>query len=98
MVFKSKIKKRKLELFLHFDQQSRHTNNYLFNVVFLECFKFVDATPVGLQIRKNAFIEFDSNDMDVFWNQTIASTERDLLETLNLNTRIREHNVSKEER
>ena len=56
--------------------------NYFFHVVFLECCKFVDATPVGLQIKKNAFIEFDSNEMCVFWNQTIASTERDLLETL----------------
>ncbi|XP_066911610.1 uncharacterized protein [Clytia hemisphaerica] len=58
------------------------TYNYFFHVVFLECCKFVDATPVGLQIKKNAFIEFDSNEMCVFWNQTIASTERDLLETL----------------
>ena len=56
--------------------------HYFYHVVFLECCKHVDTRPHGIQIKKESFTKFESEDTTAFWEQTIVSTERDLFETL----------------
>ena len=56
--------------------------SYFLHVSFLETCKSYDLCPSGLNIRKKPFIEFESDDLKVFWQETLAKTERDLLEAL----------------
>ena len=52
------------------------------HVSFLETCKSYGLLPRGLSIRKKPFIEFESDELKVFWNETIVNTEKDLLEAL----------------
>ena len=56
--------------------------SYFLHVSFLETCKSYDLCPSGLNIRKKPFTEFESDDLKVFWQETLAKTERDLLEAL----------------
>ena len=56
--------------------------SYFLHVSFLETCKSYDLCPSGLNIRKKPFIEFESDDLKVFWQEALAKTERDLLEAL----------------
>ena len=38
--------------------------------------------PTGRSIRKKPFIEFESDELKMFWKETIVNTEKDLLEAL----------------
>ena len=56
--------------------------SYYFHLSFLETCKSYGLCPTGLNIRKKPFIEFESDELKVFWKETIENTEKDLLETL----------------
>ena len=56
--------------------------SYYFHVSFLETCKSYGLCPTGLSIRKKPFIEFESDELKVFWKETIENTEKDLLEAL----------------
>ena len=56
--------------------------SYFLHISFLETCKSYNLCPSGLNIRKKPFIEFESVDLKVFWQETLAKTERDLLEVL----------------
>ena len=56
--------------------------SYFLHISFLETCKFIDIRPAGIQIKKQSFIEFRSQDMIASWQDTIESTERQLLDTL----------------
>ena len=49
---------------------------------FLETSKSYGLCPAGLNIRKKPFIEFETSDLKVFWNDTIKRSEDNLLEAL----------------
>ena len=56
--------------------------SYFFHVSFLETCKSYGLCPVGLNLRKKLFIEFETIDLKVFWNEAIKKTEENLLEGL----------------
>ena len=56
--------------------------SYFLHVSFLETCKSYGLCPTGLNIRKKPFIEFETSDLKVFWNETIKKTEENLLEAL----------------
>ena len=56
--------------------------SYFFHVSFLETCKGYGLGPAGLDMQKKRFIEFETNDLKVFWNETIKKTEENLLEAL----------------
>ena len=56
--------------------------SYFFHVSFLETCKSYGLCPTGLNIRKKPFIEFETSDLKIFWNETIRKTEENLLEAL----------------
>ena len=41
-----------------------------------------ELCPAGLSISKKPFIEFETEDLKVFWKETLIQSEKDLLETL----------------
>ena len=49
---------------------------------FLETCKSYGLCPAGLNIRKKPFIEFESDDLIIFWTETLLSAGNDLLEAL----------------
>ena len=49
---------------------------------FLETCKSYGLCPAGLNIRKKPFIEFECDDLIIFWKETLLSAENDLLEAL----------------
>ena len=53
--------------------------SYFFHVSFLEACKSYGVCPAGLNIRKKPFIEFETSDVKVFWNETIKKAEESLL-------------------
>ena len=56
--------------------------SYYLYVSFLETCKSYSLCPAGLNIRKKPFIEFESDDLIIFWKETLLSAENDLLEAL----------------
>ena len=56
--------------------------SYYLNISFLETCKSYGLCPTGLSIRKKPFMEFESDELKVFWKETIVNTENDLLEVL----------------
>ena len=56
-------------------------NHYL-HVSFMKTCKSYELCPAGLSISKKPFIEFEMNDLKVFWKETLIQSEKDLLETL----------------
>ena len=56
--------------------------SYFSHVSFLETCKSYGLCPTGLNIRKKPFIEFETSDLKIFWNETIRKTEENLLEAL----------------
>ena len=56
--------------------------SYFFHLSFLETCKSYGLCPAGLNIRKKPFIEFETSDLKIFWNETIRKTEGNLLEAL----------------
>ena len=56
--------------------------SYFLHVSFLETCKSYNLCPGGLSIKKEPFIEFESDDLKVFWRETLTKTENDLLEAL----------------
>ena len=55
---------------------------YYLHVSFLETCKSYSLCPTGLNIRKKPFIEFEYDDLIIFWKETLLSAENDLLEAL----------------
>ena len=55
---------------------------YYLHVSFLETCRSCTLYPTGLNIRKKPFIEFESEDLIIFWKETLLSTENDLLDAL----------------
>ena len=49
---------------------------------FLETCKSYRLCPAGLNIWKKPFIEFETSNLKIFWNETIKKTEENLLEAL----------------
>ena len=49
---------------------------------FLETCKSYRLCPTVLSIRKKPFIEFESDELKVFWKQTTENTKKDLMEAL----------------
>ena len=58
------------------------TVSYYLHVSFLERCKSYELFPAGLSISKKAFIEFETEDLKLFWKETLVQSEKDLLETL----------------
>ena len=56
--------------------------SYYFHVSFLEICKNYGLCPTDLSFRKKPFIEFESDELKVFWKETIVNTEKDLQEAL----------------
>ena len=56
--------------------------SYFLHVSFLETCKKYRLCPAGLNIWKKLFIESETSDLKVFWNETIRKTEENLLEAL----------------
>ena len=56
--------------------------SYFFHMSFLETRKSYGLCPAGLNIRKKPFIEFETSDLKVFWNEAIKKSEENLLEAL----------------
>ena len=55
---------------------------YYLHVSFLETCKSYGLCPADLNIRKKPFIEFECDDLIIFWKETLLSAENDLLEAL----------------
>ena len=68
--------------FISVFQYAVKTVSYFFHVSFLETCKSYQLCPSGLNIRKKPFIEFESDELKVFWKETLVQTENDLLEAL----------------
>ena len=49
--------------------------SYYLLISFLETCKNYGLCPTGLSIRKKPFIEFESDELKVFWKETIINTE-----------------------
>ena len=56
--------------------------SYYLHVSFLETCKSYGLCPTGLNIGKKPFIEFGSDDLIIFWKETLLSAENNLLEAL----------------
>ena len=56
--------------------------SYYLHVSFWETYKSYGFCPTCLNIRKKPFIEFESDDLTIFWKVTLLSAENDLLEVL----------------
>ena len=69
--------------------------SYYLHVSFLETCKSYGLCPKGLSIRKKPFIEFESDELNVFWKETIINTEKDLLEALCVGICERMFNIEK---
>ena len=63
-------------------QYAVKTMSYYLHVSFLETCKSYSLCPTGLNIRKKPFIEFEYDDLIIFWKETLLSAENDLLEAL----------------
>jgi len=68
---------------------------YFFHIAYLETCKSFDLIPNGLLLNKKPFISFITDDLEASWEETIKSTERQLLETLILG--INEKRIALEE-
>ena len=60
-------------------------NHYL-HVSFMKTCKSYELCPAGLSISKKPFIEFEMEDLNVFWKETLIQSEKDLLKTLCIGT------------
>ena len=69
--------------------------SYYLHVSFLETCKSYGLCPTGLSIRKKPYIEFESDELKVFWKETIINTEKDLLEALCVGICERMFNIEK---
>ena len=58
------------------------TVSFYLHVSFLETCKSYELCPAGLSISKKHFIEFETEELKVFWKETLIQSEKDLLETL----------------
>ena len=56
--------------------------SYFYHISYLESCKFVDVCPGGLIINKSPFISFSSHELTAIWEDTISSTQSQLLDTL----------------
>ena len=56
--------------------------SYYLHVSLLETCKSYSLCPTGLNIRKKPFFEFESDDLIVFWKETLLNAENYLLEAL----------------
>ena len=56
--------------------------SYYLHVSFSGTCKSYGLCPTGLNIRKKPFIEFESDDLIIFWKETLLSAENNLLEAL----------------
>ena len=52
--------------------------SYFFHVSFLETCKSYGLCPTGLNIWKKPFIELETGDLKIFWNETIRKQKRTL--------------------
>ena len=55
---------------------------YFYHVSYLETCKSFGVYPAGLQLNKTPFISFDNDELTATWQDTINSTQEQLLETL----------------
>ena len=56
--------------------------SYFYHTAFLEICKTFDVFPNGLQLNKTPFISFINEELQATWEDTIKSTQEQLLETL----------------
>ena len=56
--------------------------SYYLHVSILETCKSYELCPSGLSISQKPFIEFETEDLKVFWKETPIQSEKDLLEAL----------------
>ena len=56
--------------------------SYYLHVLFLGTCKCYGLLPTDLSIRKESFKQFESDNLEVFWKESIVNTEKDLLEAL----------------
>ena len=96
----TKIKRKKLRKhfkngFMSAFQYSVKLVSYYLQVSFLEICKSYRLCPTGLSIKNKPFLEFESDDLRVFWKETIVNTEKDLLEALCVGICERMFNIEK---
>ena len=63
-------------------QYAVKTVSYYLHVSSLETCKSYELCPAGLSISKKPFIDFETEDLKVFWKETLIQSQKDLLETL----------------
>ena len=80
MVFIYMIKRRRMGLSLHFELLSSRTT-ISFTLFSWNAVNMLMSSLI-IQINKNLFIKFQSEEVTAFWETTIASTEKQLLESL----------------
>ena len=56
--------------------------SYFCHVAFLESCKSFNLCPAGLYIKKDPFIKFESDDLNVVWKNVITTTQEQLLDML----------------
>ena len=69
--------------------------SYYLHVSFLETCKSYGLCPTGLSIRKKLFIEFENDELKVFWKEAILNTEKYLLDALCVGICERMFNIEK---
>ena len=69
------------------------TVSYYLHVSFLETCKTYELCPAGLSISKKHFIEFETEELKVFWTERLIQSEKDLLETLCIGICVRLKNI-----
>ena len=55
---------------------------YIYIYIYICTYILYIYCPTGLSIRKKLYIEFDCDELKVFWKETIVNTEKGLLEAL----------------
>ena len=68
--------------FLSTFQYAIKSVSYFCHVAFLENCKSFNLCPAGLCIKKDLFIKFESDDLNVFWKNVITTTQEQLLDML----------------
>ena len=68
--------------FISMFQYAVKSVSYFYHVAFLESCKSFNLCPAGLCIKKDPFIKFESDDLNVMWKNVITTTQEQLLDML----------------
>ena len=63
-------------------QYAVKSGSYFYHVTFLESCMSFNLCPAGLCIKKDPFIKFESDDLNVMWKNVIMTTQEQLLDML----------------